>query len=301
MEIGIYGLGRMGMGMARRLLARGHRVAACNRTRAKTDELAALGAEPAYSLEELAAALAPPRTVWLMLPHRVVGQNLEELAERLEEGDLAIDGGNSPYQEDAPRAEMLARRGVLYMDVGVSGGVWGEKEGFCLMSGGPEEAFRRVEPVLADLAPPGGYLHCGPVGSGHFVKMIHNGIEYGMMQALAEGFHLLHSGPYGRDLDLRAVAGLWQEGSVVRSWLLELLERALAEDGRLEGLAAYVEDSGEGRWSVQQAVDTATPAPVITLALMERFRSRQDNSFADRVLAALRNQFGGHAVKESGS
>ncbi len=299
MQIGMVGLGRMGMGLARRLLRGGHQVVAYNRTLAKTRELAAEGAVAARSLGELVQDLERPRAVWIMLPAGVVQPHLEELAGLLAEGDLVVEGGNSPYQQDQGRAEMLAQKGVAYLDVGVSGGIWGLEQGFCLMVGGPEEAFQRLEPALASLAPPGGYLHCGPHGAGHLVKMIHNGIEYGMMQAYAEGFQLLNDSPFGRDLDLAAIARLWNQGSVVRSWLLELLAGALAKDPRLEGLEAFVEDSGEGRWTVEQALSSATPAPVITLALMERFRSRQDDSLADRVLAALRREFGGHPVKKA--
>jgi len=297
MQVGMIGLGRMGLGLAQRFLQKGHQVAAYNRTFAKAEKLAAQGAHPARTLAELTRLLSPPRAVWLMLPAGAVQPVLDELAGLLEPGDIVIEGGNSPYGEAAPRAAQLALGGAQYLDVGVSGGVWGLERGFCLMAGGSLEAFQRVEPLLASLAPPGGYLFCGPSGAGHFVKMIHNGIEYAMMQAYAEGFALLDSGPFAAHLDYGQISHLWNQGSVIRSWLLELMEGAFADDPRLDGLQAYVEDSGEGRWTVDQAVKSATPAPVIALALMERFRSRQDNSFADRVVAALRHGFGGHRVR----
>jgi len=299
MQIGMVGLGRMGLGMARRLLRTGHQVVAYNRTFAKTQELAAEGAEPAETLTELADKLSAPRAVWIMLPEAAVQSALDELAGLLEPGDVIVEGGNSPYLEDEPRAAQLAGKDILFLDVGVSGGIWGQEEGFCLMAGGPREAFDRLEPVLASLAPPEGYMHCGPSGAGHFVKMIHNGIEYAMMQAYAEGFALLESSPFDQHLDYQKLSHLWNQGSVIRSWLLELMEKTFDGDPRLQSLQAHVDDSGEGRWTVDQAVRSATPAPVITLSLMERFRSRQDNSFADRVLAALRREFGGHAVRKA--
>jgi 6-phosphogluconate dehydrogenase len=226
---------------------------------------------------------------------------LDELGGFLGPGDVVVDGGNSLYLEDQPRADKLAEKEILFLDVGVSGGVWGQEEGFCLMAGGPREAFNRLEPALAGLAPPEGYLHCGPSGAGHFVKMIHNGIEYAMMQAYAEGFSLLESSPFEPHLDFQKLSHLWNQGSVIRSWLLELMEKAFGDDPRLQDLQAYVEDSGEGRWAVDQAVRSAVPAPVIALSLMERFRSRQENSFADRVVAAMRHEFGGHAVRKADS
>ncbi len=299
MQIGMIGLGRMGLGMARRLLGSGHQVVAYNRTFAKAQELAADGAEPAQTLAELVAKLLPPRAVWIMLPAGAVQQALYELAGLLKPGDIVIEGGNSPYLDDPPRAAKLAEHGILYLDVGVSGGIWGLEEGFCLMAGGPREAFNQVESVLASLAPPEGYLYCGPSGAGHFVKMIHNGIEYAMMQAYAEGFSLLDSSIFSDHLEYQKLSHLWNQGSVIRSWLLELMEDAFGKDPRLQELEAFVEDSGEGRWTVDQAVRSATPAPVIALSLMERFRSRQDNSFANRVLAAMRREFGGHAVRKA--
>lgn len=299
MQIAMIGLGRMGMNMARRLLRGGHKVIAYNRTPAKTDELAKEGAIAAYSLAEVVDKLEAPRTVWLMLPAgKPVDDHIQELRGLLAPGDLLIDGGNSLFKDDLRRAEDLEGTGILYADAGVSGGIWGLKVGYCSMIGGSDEAYERLVPALDTLAPENGHMHCGPVGSGHYVKMVHNGIEYGMMQAYAEGFNLLESSPYGEQMDLQKVANLWNQGSVIRSWLLELVESALAKDARLDSLAPYVEDSGEGRWTVDQAVELSVPAPVLTLALMERFRSRDDNSFADRMLAALRNEFGGHAVKK---
>jgi 6-phosphogluconate dehydrogenase len=299
MRIGMIGLGRMGMNMARRLLRGGHEVVAYNRSRAKTEELSREGAIAAYSPEELVRKLAPPRVVWLMLPAGPpVDEHVNLLKWHLAAGDTLVDGGNTHYKDDLRRAPDLAARGIHYLDAGVSGGVWGLENGFCTMVGGPLPAFAAVEPALRTLAPPEGYLRCGPSGAGHFVKMIHNGIEYGMMQAYAEGFALLEGSPYAAGLDYAELSHLWNRGSVVRSWLLDLAEAMFRRDPRLQTLAPFVEDSGEGRWTVAQAVETAVPAPVITLALMERFRSRDKNSFADRILAALRREFGGHAVQE---
>ena len=300
MQIAMIGLGRMGLNMARRLARSGHEVVAYNRTYEKAQAFAA--EEGALALEELAElknVLAPPRVVWLMLPAAAVDQYIEKLAVILEPGDIIVEGGNSFYKEDLIRAGELEPTGIRYMDAGVSGGVWGLEEGYCLMAGGDAETFAVVEPALASLAPTDGYLHTGPLGSGHFVKMIHNGIEYGMMQAYAEGFELMKDGPYAGHHDFEAICHLWMRGSVVRSWLLELMERAFADDPGLESLAGYVEDSGEGRWTVNQAIETATNAPVITLSLMNRFRSRRQDTFGDKVLAAMRNQFGGHAVKKA--
>ncbi len=300
MQLAMIGLGRMGMNMARRLLRGGHQVVAFNRSPEKTDALAAEGAQAAYSLAEVVGQLSPPRVVWIMLPAPVVDDHLTRLAGYLAPGDVIVDGGNSRYQDDLRRAAELADSGLHYLDAGVSGGVWGLSEGYCLMVGGRPEVYRLVEPALETLAPPQGYLYCGPSGAGHYVKMIHNAIEYGMMQAYAEGFELLENGPYAEHHDYAALSRLWNRGSVIRSWLLGLLANAFEQDPRLQGLQGFVEDSGEGRWSVQQALETATAAPVITLALMQRFRSRRENTFSDRTLAALRHQFGGHAVKPVG-
>ena len=304
MELGLIGLGRMGMNMARRLARGGHRVVAWNRSPDKAVALAAEepGVMAATDPAELAASLARPRLVWLMLPAGApVDEQLAGLVPHLAPGDVVVDGGNSHYKDAGRRQAVLAGTGVILADAGVSGGVWGLAEGYCLMVGGPAEAFDLMEPALATLAPEtpknDGYMHCGPLGAGHFVKMVHNGIEYGMMQAYAEGFHILEASEFGPGLDLAALAGLWNRGSVIRSWLLELAEAALADDPRLESLEPWVDDSGEGRWTVDAAVELAVPAPVMALSLMARFRSRTPDSFADRMLAALRREFGGHGVR----
>ena len=300
MELGIIGLGRMGANMARRLLRDGHRVVAYNRTPARTREMEAEGVQGAYSLAELVAQLARPRPIWIMVP---AGDPVEKMIERLlpliEPGDILIDGGNSNYKDSIRRAEMLRQRGVHFLDIGTSGGIWGLEIGYCLMVGGEREAFERVEPILKSLAPEKGYAYVGPSGAGHFVKMVHNGIEYGMMEALAEGFEILRAKEEFH-LDLRQIAELWQRGSVIRSWLLELTEKALARDPELSGIRDWVADSGEGRWTVLESIDLDVPTPVITLALQARFRSRQEESFAAKLLAALRREFGGHAVKKAG-
>src|SRR5262245_3991839 len=299
MEIGLVGLGRMGGNMARRWLRGGHQVVGTARSAETLQAFAREGLVPAPSLEDLVKHLKPPRAVWLMLPS---GQATEETVARmgalLSKGDALIDGGNTDYKDDIRRAAALAPRGIHYLDQGTSGGVWGLQEGYCLMIGGPREAVDRLKAAFMTLAPAPdrGWGHVGPVGAGHCVKMIHNGIEYGMMQAYAEGFALLEA-KREFDLDLERVATVWQHGSVVRSWLLDLVARALADNPELSGIEPWVEDSGEGRWTVREAIDSAVPAPVIALALMTRFRSRQPKSFADRLLAAMRNQFGGHEIK----
>jgi len=299
MDIGITGLGRMGAGMAERWLRNGHRVVANNRSRGPIDELAAKGADPAYSIEELVSKLAAPRAVWIMLPAgAVTEQMIQTLIPLLEQGDTIIDGGNTNFNDDIRRAEMLKQHGLNYIDQGTSGGIWGLENGFCIMVGGEQELVKRLEPAFTTLAPKDGYVHCGPVGSGHFVKMVHNGIEYGMMQAYAEGFEIMKA-KQDFNLNLHAIASAWRYGSVVRSWLLDLTETALREDPDLSSLKGYVEDSGEGRWTIQAAIDLDVPAPVITLSLFERFHSRQPESFAAKVLAAMRKGFGGHAVKKA--
>ncbi|WP_129673432.1 phosphogluconate dehydrogenase (NAD(+)-dependent, decarboxylating) [Candidatus Chloroploca sp. Khr17] len=299
MEIGLIGLGRMGANMAIRLLQGGHRVVVYNRTVAKAEELAAEhGAIAALTLEQLVEALPSPRIVWLMLPAgEATDEHLAQVTPLLSPGDIVIDGANNNYKASIAHGEQLAAQGLRFMDAGVSGGIWGLQVGYCTMVGGDPETFASVEPILQTLAPPEGYLLCGPVGAGHFVKMIHNGIEYGMMQAYAEGFEILEKSRY--EFDLQKISHLWNQGSVVRSWLLELAERAFADDADLSKIRGYVQDSGEGRWTVQEAIDLDVPAPIITLSLQTRFRSRQDDSFSAKVLAALRNQFGGHAVKQS--
>lgn len=298
MQIGMVGLGRMGLNMSLRLLRHGHEVAGTAHSKESFDALRKEGGRAIDDLASLVTALTPPRLVWLMVPAGPVVQSvLGELVQYLEPGDLVVDGGNSNYQDSVRNGLDMKSRGLLFLDAGTSGGVWGLENGYCLMVGGEEAAFRRAEPVLRDLAPPGGLLHTGPSGSGHYCKMIHNGIEYGMLQAYGEGFEILAKSRF--DFDLGAVATLWNHGSVVRSWLLELAERAFAADPRLTSVRGYVEDSGEGRWTVKEAIDLDVPAPVLTLSLQARLASRQDESFSAQVIAALRNQFGGHAVKKS--
>ena len=299
MEIAMIGLGRMGMNMARRLMGGGHEVVAYNRTRDKVDELAREGATPAYSLSEVVDKLEAPRAVWIMLPAgKPVDDTIDQLKGLLDPGDIIIEGGNSYYKDYIRRSAELEPTGILYLDAGVSGGIWGLEIGYCTMVGGPRESFEQLEPIFKTLAPEEGYLYCGGPGAGHFVKMVHNGIEYGMMQAYGEGFEIMEASPYGPELDYSEVAHLWNQGSVIRSWLLELAEDAFAKEARLEDITGHVDDSGEGRWTVQQAIETGVPAPVITASLFARFRSRQENSFANRVLAALRREFGGHGVKK---
>jgi 6-phosphogluconate dehydrogenase len=296
MRIGFIGLGRMGSNMVRRLIRDGHSVVAYNRTAEKTKEIEGEGAEGSYSLEELVRKLEKPRAVWIMVPAGDATEaQIEELMDLLEPGDTIVEGGNSNYRDSKRRHDKVAGKGLKYVDAGVSGGIWGLANGFCLMVGGDAGAVKPLEPVFRSLAPVDGYLHVGGPGAGHYVKMVHNGIEYGMMQAYAEGFEILHTSEY--DLDLTGISRLWNHGSVVRSWLLELAERAFAADQDLAHLRGWVEDSGEGRWTVQEAIDLNVPAPVITLSLLMRLRSRQEDSYGAKVLAALRNEFGGHAVK----
>ncbi len=300
MKIAMIGLGRMGMNMARRLLQGGHEVVAYNRSPQKTKEIAQEGATPAYDLSEIAEKLTAPRVVWIMLPAGpAIDEHLLQLKGILSLGDMVIDGGNTYFKDDIRRAKSLAEKEIRFMDAGVSGGIWGLEAGYCLMIGGPKETYQVLEPVFKSLAPQEGYLYCGPVGAGHFVKMVHNGIEYGMMQAYGEGFQILEASPYADALDYAEVAHLWNQGSVVRSWLLELAEAAFSKDGKLTDIQGVVEDSGEGRWTVNQAIETGVSAPVITLSLMNRFRSRDRDAFSDKVVATLRREFGGHAVKTS--
>lgn len=300
MKTGMIGLGRMGMNMARRLLKGGHEVVAFNRTPEKTRELMNDGAEGSFSLTEMVEKLSRPRIVWLMLPAgNLVDDHIEALKGLLEEGDIIVEGGNSNYKDDIRRAAVLRERGLRYVDAGISGGIWGLQVGYCTMVGGERADFDFLAPLFKTLAPDDGYLYCGPAGAGHYVKMVHNGIEYGMMQAYGEGFALLDASPYGDHLRYQDVAHLWNQGSVVRSWLLELLESAFEKDGNLSQITGYVEDSGEGRWTVDEAVARGVAAPVIALALFQRFQSRDENAFSNRVLAALRQQFGGHAVRKA--
>ncbi len=296
MRIAMVGLGRMGLNMTRRLLRGGHEVAAFDRSADAVATAAREGALPARDLADAVSKLSPPRIVWLMVPAGApVDESVGALRSLLEAGDIVDDGGNSKYVDAPRRAELLAERGIRFLDAGTSGGVWGLTEGYCLMVGGDPDAFREISPVLAVLAPPEGFAYMGPHGAGHFVKMIHNGIEYGMMEAYAEGFELLSTAPF--PLDLPSIAKLWNRGSVVRSWLLELAGRALEKDPSLSGLSPYVEDSGEGRWTVERSIEAGVPIPAVAISLYMRFLSRRDNSFAMRMLAALRNEFGGHAVK----
>ncbi len=290
MHIGLVGLGKMGANMAERLRRHGHEV----ETYARTDP-----ARTVTSLEELVSRLEAPRVVWLMVPAGDATEGAySTLLGLLEAGDVLVDGGNSNFRDSQRRAAGAHEKGSRFLDAGVSGGIWGLEGGYCVMVGGEADAFGVIEPLCRDLTDPGGYAHVGSSGAGPFTKMVHNGIEYGMMQSFAEGFEIMNASEF--DLDLRQLAALWQHGSVVRSWLLELLERALADDPKLEGIRGYVQDSGEGRWTVFSAIDEDVPAPVITLSLFARFASRQDESFAAKVNAALRNQFGGHAVKRAG-
>jgi len=288
MKLGMIGLGRMGSGMTERLRDGGHEVMTYDPHVEST----------ADSLEELAGQLDAPRALWLMIPAgEITEQTFEALLEVVEPGDIVIDGGNSNFRDSIRHYTTAKDKGVHFVDVGVSGGVWGLEVGFCLMAGGDDEPVSHIEPILETLAPPDGYAHVGGPGAGHFVKMIHNGIEYGLMQAYAEGFEVMHSSKE-YDLDLHEIAGIWRYGSVVRSWLLELLHAAFEkEGGQLEKIRGYVEDSGEGRWTIAEAISEDVPVPVISAALFARFASRQDESFAAKVNAALRNQFGGHAVR----
>ncbi len=301
MDIGVFGLGKMGANMARRLLEGGHRVVVANRSPEPVARLADEGAVPARDLTELVDLLTSPRVVWIMVPAGDPTEKIVlEVADLLARGDVIVDGGNSNYKDSARRAAAMSQRGLGFVDAGTSGGIWGRTEGYSLMVGGTEEAVALVRPALETLAPARdqGWGHVGPAGAGHFVKMVHNGIEYGLMQAYAEGFEILRAKEeFG--LDLHQVAEIWRYGSVVRSWLLDLTAAALAEDQELSAIEGWVADSGEGRWTVAEAIDQDVPAPVITLSLLMRLVSRQDESYAAKLLAAMRNQFGGHAVKAS--
>ena len=302
MELAIIGLGKMGGNMTRRLCRDGHRVVGYNRGDEATKELAAeAGMVPAFSLEQAVGKLyEQPRVAWSMVPAGGPTENVvDNLGELLDNGDIIVDGGNSNYKDSMRRAAALREKGIHFMDVGTSGGIWGLEEGYSMMVGGDEQAVARLRPALETLAPgpDKGWGHVGPSGAGHFVKMVHNGIEYGIMEAYAEGFELMRA-KEEFELNLHQVAEIWRFGSVIRSWLLDLTARALEEDPELSEIADFVPDSGEGRWTVQEAVDLAVPVPVIALSLMARFTSRQDESYAAKILAAMRNQFGGHAVKK---
>lgn len=297
MKLGFIGLGRMGGNMVQRLLLHGHEVVVYDRSAETVRALSEKGAVPSSSLEDLTSKLEGRKIVWIMVPSgKPVDDTLEQLSGLLKPNDIIIDGGNSNYKETRKRGERMLEKGIAYLDCGTSGGVWGLQNGYSLMTGGDKEASEFVYPVYKSLAPEGGYTYCGASGAGHFTKMVHNGIEYGMMQAFAEGFEILEKSPY--DIDLKAVASGWQHSSVVRSWLLDLMVLAFKDDPKLEALKGYVEDSGEGRWTVETAMELNVPAHVITASLYTRFQSRQEDSFAMKVLAALRNQFGGHAVQK---
>jgi 6-phosphogluconate dehydrogenase len=299
MELAILGLGRMGGNMAVRLVRAGHRVVAWNRGKDPIRQAMKEGAVGAFEKPDIIKELTvKPRVVWFMLPAgKVTDDAIDEVAPTLDKGDIIVDGANSRWSEDKRRAPKLHEMGLRYLDAGVSGGIWGLKEGYCLMVGGDKDAYDYLLPILEALAPPDGYGYMGPTGAGHFVKMVHNGIEYGMLQAYGEGFEILRRSEYA-DLDLGAIAELWRHGSVVRSWLLDLAVNAFDKYGRsLSDIAPYVEDSGEGRWTVEAAMAEDVPAPVITLSLIRRFASRQAESFSAKVIAALRNEFGGHEIK----
>ena len=296
MKIAMVGLGKMGANMAQRLIEHGHEVVAFALHAEARDTAAAFGAQPVSTLEELAAALEPPRVAWVMVPAGApTNSTITTLAGLFESGDVVIDGGNSNYKETAPLVGDLAARGVALVDAGTSGGIWGLKEGYCLMVGGTPEAVAVCEPAFVALAPEGGYAHVGPPGAGHFVKMVHNGIEYGMMQAYAEGFEIMSEAPEF-ELDLHEIAAIWRYGSVVRSWLLDLAERALRPEAGFDRIEGVVADSGEGRWTVEEAIERGVSAPVISSALFARFASQKKDAFGLRLVSALRNQFGGHAV-----
>ena len=297
MELGMIGLGRMGANMTERLVLGGHRVITYDRSAEAVQRVVDKGALGAHSLTDFVKQLSLPRAIWLMVPAGdPVDQTIELLLPQLYKDDVLIDGGNSNYKDSIRRAEKLKQQGLHFVDAGTSGGIWGLKVGYCMMIGGEKEIVARLEPIFKTLAPPDGFLHVGPTGAGHFVKMIHNGIEYGMLQAYGEGFELLKASQF--DLNLGAISHLCNQGSVVRSWLLELCESAFAKDPKLDAIKGYVEDSGEGRWTVVEAIDKSVSAPVLTLSLFARFASRQQDSFAAKVIAALRNEFGGHAVKK---
>jgi 6-phosphogluconate dehydrogenase len=326
MQLGMVGLGRMGANMVRRLLRGGHQCVVYDMNPQSVKKLAGEGATGADSLDDLAAKLRKPRAAWVMVPAGGPTEStVMELARRFEAGDTVIDGGNSYFKDDVRRSRSLKDRGIHYIDVGTSGGIWGLERGYCMMVGGPDEAVRRIDPILKTLAPglgetprtPGresltgtaeeGYLHCGPSGAGHFVKMVHNGIEYGLMQAYAEGFDIFRNAcsddlpeEHRYDLNLADIAEVWRRGSVVGSWLLDLMAMALVENPTLSEFTGYVQDSGEGRWTIMAAIEEAVPADVLSTALFARFRSRQDHTFAEKVLSAMRNKFGGHVERPSG-
>ena len=297
MELGMIGLGRMGANMTERLVLGGHKVITYDRSAEAIQRVVDKGAVGAHSLADFVKQLSLPRAVWLMVPSGdPVDQTMDQLLPSLAKGDVIIDGGNSNYKDSIRRAEKMKTHGMHFIDAGTSGGIWGLQKGYCMMVGGEKEIVGRLEPIFLTLAPKDGYLHAGPNGAGHFVKMVHNGVEYGMMQAYGEGFELLKAAPF--DLDLAEVAHLWNQGSVVRSWLLELCESAFEKDPKLDAIKGYVEDSGEGRWTVIEAIERGVSATVLAHSLFARYASRQQDAFSNKVIAALRNEFGGHAVKK---
>ncbi len=300
MQLAMIGLGRMGGNMVERLMKGGHSVVAYDRSPEAIASYEKLGAIPAKSLAEVTEKLTEARKiVWIMVPTgKPVDDTIDALLPNLKKGDVIIDGGNSDFHDSIRRGKSLAEKGIEFVDSGTSGGVWGLKLGYCLMIGATEEAFAYCEPIFKTLAPENGYSHVGPWGAGHYVKMVHNGIEYGLLQAYAEGYEILNSSKYFK-LDLKKISTLWNQGSVVRSWINELAQRAFEQDATLADIKGYVEDNGMGRWTVLEAIEQSTPAPLLTLALLTRFRSRQGDSFTAKVIAALRNQFGGHAVKKA--
>jgi 6-phosphogluconate dehydrogenase len=300
MQMAMIGLGRMGGNMVERLMRKGHKTVVWDRSGDATAKYQKLGATPASDLKDLVGKLETPRVVWIMVPAGdPTEQTIASLVPILSKGDIIIDGGNSNFHDTMRRARELAAKGIEFVDSGTSGGIWGLENGYCLMVGGSDRAVKHCEPIFLALAPENGYAHVGPSGSGHYVKMVHNGIEYALLQGYAEGYEILHNSKDFPELDLHQISEVWQHGSVVRSWLNELAASAFSRDPSLGDLKGWIADSGEGRWTVQEAIDTDTPAPVITLSLIMRFRSRQADTFAGKVIAALRNEFGGHAVKKS--
>ena len=299
MKLGMIGLGKMGGNMTERLMKGGHEVVVFDRSPETIARYVALGSQGANDAADMVARLSAPRIVWIMVPAgKPVDDTIAALLPGMSKGDVIIDGGNSNFHDTMRRAAALQQEGIELIDSGTSGGIWGLANGYCLMIGASNEAFSLCEPIFKTLAPPDGYAHMGPAGSGHYVKMIHNGVEYGMLQAYAEGYEILHASK-DFDLDLKKIASVWNRGSVVRSWINELAEAAFEKDSDLDALKGFVADSGEGRWTVQEAIDLDVPAPVITLSLLMRLRSRQDDSFSAKVIAALRNEFGGHAVQKA--
>lgn len=299
MKLGMIGLGKMGGNMTERLMQDGHKIVVFDRSPETVAKYVALGSEGAVDAASMVSKLESPRVVWIMVPAgKPVDDTIAALLPGMSKGDVIIDGGNSNFHDTMRRGKELAAKGIEFVDSGTSGGIWGLKNGYCLMIGASESAFALCEPIFKTLAPADGYAHMGPTGSGHYVKMIHNGVEYGMLQAYAEGYEILHASKDFK-LDLHKIASVWNHGSVVRSWINELAEIAFSKEGNVDGLKGFVADSGEGRWTVQEAIDLDVPAPVITLSLLMRLRSRQDDSFGGKVIAALRNEFGGHAVQKA--